>query len=554
VCARKSLGTRLPRDLAHKLVLEPESGISSLMVHYSAMLHLQKALTLLLACSMALIAPGTEAASSAGGVWEETRFNTGCQPGPFEPPPPPEHLQTSFPPLGAAPAVASLRVSLDTPVEEHARPILGAGFNLEHALWSCPAFRRLFRSEILDPFMPAIARVDTGLLPAAPPQLPASQLGPAVYESVLSSAPYADSWRFFHRLNSAGVKIVLGVWGGPAQFTNDGTRRGALLPSHYDDYVEYVASVVDFLVRRQNIDVWATTIANEPDGGDGNQIPPDGLAYIAHELAPRLAADGVKVYGPDTADALNALRYLPPLLDDPTVADNLAFVGFHEYYASADVASVVNLVESRRPGLPVVVTEYTSFSFGDLDAGQEANAQNGFMLDIASMLLSHYRNGVDAALYWDTVDYLQPGHDAITRWGLLRGPTDEFTRRQRYYGLQQILPYLQPGAWVLNQSQQGGDALQTLAVRTVDGAPAVFLVNQAFDPVDLTLTFAGPDVNRYPALVVTRTDRSRHAERLGRLSLSDGSGELVLPPRSITTLFPEGAGPEVEAFGTHPPL
>jgi hypothetical protein len=199
-------------------------------------------------------------------------------------------------------------------------------------------------------------------------------------------------------------------------------------------------------------------------------------------------------------------------------------------------------VHAERPDLPVIVTEYTSFSFGDLDAGQEANAQNGFTVDIAGMLLSHYRNGVDAALYWDAVDYLQPGHDAVTRWGVLRGPEDQFARRQRYYGLQQILPYLQPGARVLESTQSGSDSLQILAIRTADGVPSVFIVNQAFNPVDMTLSLSGSDLDRYPSLVVTRTDRTHRAERLGHVLVQDGIAHDVLPPRSVTTLFPEGAG------------
>ena len=387
-----------------------------------------------------LLVPGATTVGSVDGVWSETRFTTGCQPEPFSPPPWPDPLETHTPPSDVPEAV-----TLDVNLDQATPPMLGSGFNLEHALWSCPAFRSLFRAQILDPFQPAIARVDSGLLPAAPPELPAPQLGPAVYDSVLSSAPYANSWAFFKRLNRAGVKVVLGVWGGPDQFTLDGTRRGLLNPAHYDDYVEYVASLVHFLVYSQGVQLWATTIANEPDGGDGNQIPPDGLAYIAHQLAPRLAADGVKLYGPDTADAQGALRYLPPLLDDPQVASNLAFVGFHQYYPSTLVHDVVQLVHAHVPDLPVVVTEYTSFNFGDLDAGQEASNQYGFTLDIATTLLSHYRQGADAALYWDAVDYLQPGHEAITRWGLLRGPDRDFARRPRYYGLLQLLPYLQSG-------------------------------------------------------------------------------------------------------------
>jgi O-glycosyl hydrolase len=199
--------------------------------------------------------------------------------------------------------------------------------------------------------------VDTGLLPAAPSEIPAQVLSPEVYKSVLSSPEYADSWRFFQRLNRAGVRIALGVWGGPAQFTLDGTRLGVLDPAHYDDYVDYVATIVEYMVRQQHIQVWATTIANEPDGGDGNQIQPDGLAYIAHHLAPRLAALGVKLYGPDTANSDHALQYLPLLLDDPTVADNMAFVGFHEYYPNPGLESVVRYVHGRRADLPVIITE-----------------------------------------------------------------------------------------------------------------------------------------------------------------------------------------------------
>jgi O-glycosyl hydrolase len=255
-----------------------------------------------------------------------------------------------------------------------------------------------------------------------------------------------------------------------------------------------------------------------------------------------LAPLGVKLYGPDTSSSQSALQYLPPLLDDPTVARDLAFVGFHEYYATQDVSQVVDYVRSRQPDLPVIVTEYTSFGFGDLDAGQEATDGVGFMLDIADTLLSHYRSNGAAALYWDAVDYLQPGHEAITRWGMLRGPQRDFARRRRYYGLLQVLPYLRPGARVLDTQKQGdATELGELAVRTPSGAPAIFLVNQGVDEINVTLGLTGADVSAFPSLSVWRTDREHNAERLGRVHLQDGSGSLTLPARSLTTLFPPGA-------------
>jgi hypothetical protein len=217
------------------------------------------------------------------------------------------------------------------------------------------------------------------------------------------------------------------------------------------------------------------------------------------------------------------------------VSEALAFVGFHEYSASPDVGDLVRYVRQRRPDLPVVVTEYTSFRFGDLDDGQEASDELGFMLDVVNTVLSHYRHGADAAVYWDVVDYLQPGHDAITKWGLLRGPADNFERRQRYHGLLQVLRHLQPGAVVLESRQEGGDDLGSLTIRTADGGLAVFLVNLGSNSIELDLAFEG--ATGPSSLVVLRTDSSAEADRLGRVNVQDGRGRVSLPSRSATTLL-----------------
>src|SRR5919199_3258363 len=161
---------------------------------------MQRILTLVLAASLLVIGSTGGVARSSAGAWEETRFRTGCDPGPAHAAPPPEHHERRYPSLETSAEPVALQVDLDSFGSE---PILGSGFNFEHALWSCPEFRSIFGPEILDPFKPSIARVDTGLLPAAPAELQAEDLGPAVYQSVLSSAPYAESWRFFQRLNRA---------------------------------------------------------------------------------------------------------------------------------------------------------------------------------------------------------------------------------------------------------------------------------------------------------------------------------------------------------------
>ncbi len=504
------------------------------------------ALLLLLVCALMASPLGEPAAAAApvemlvSGVhanWQETRFTTGCDPGPFSDPPPVDGTALDMSaPLDSAEA-GHMALNVDLTSASSRAPLLGSGFNFEHGLWSCPAFQDVLQQDLLAPFQPALARIDTGLLPAAPPDLPAAALNRRVYQSVLASPAYAGQWQMIRDLDQAGARVVLGVWGGPDQFTDDGTRRGMLLPEHYDDYVEYVVSVVDFLVGQQQLPVWAITIANEPDGGDGNQIPPDGLSYIAHELALRLEPYGVLLYGPDTSSAEAAMDYLPTLLADPVVSDDLAFVGFHQYSGDPSVATVTDFVHSRRPDLPVVVTEYTSFDYGDLDAGQEAISPLDFTLDVADTALAHYRLGADAALYWDAVDYLQPGHDAITHWGLLRGPEEDFSKREWYYGLLQILPYLQPGAQVLDTQRRGGADLGLLAVRTVDERVALFFVNQRSAPVDVQLNLRGSSNAVPDFLGVTLTDATATSAPEGVVRLEQGAATLSLPSRSIVTLL-----------------
>jgi hypothetical protein len=480
------------------------------------------------------------APAHAEEAWVESRFTTGCEPGPFQPPPPP--LPAPLPDAPGAAQAALLRV--DLAAARFDAPILGAGFNLEHGLWSCPAFHRVFERELFEPFRPALARVDSGMLPAAPPELAAEALHPAVYQAVLASEPYRHSWDFLRYLNRLEVPLVLGVWGGPAQFTHDGDRFGTLLPAHYDDYIEYVLAVVDFIVRRQGVAVWAVTIANEPDGGDGNRIPPDGLAYIARQLASRLAPYGVKLYGPDTASARHAMDYLPLLLDDPVIAEALAFVGFHQYHPTLELTRAIEYVRARRPELPVIVTEYTSFVFGDLDAGQEASDEEAFMLDVLSTALHHYAYGADAALYWDAADYLQPGRNAVTRWGLLRGPAHAFAPRIWYHAFRQVLSYLTPGSVIVDTPPHGATDLVTLAVLSPRGELSVFLLNAAFAPVDVALELSDGAARAGTALAVIRTDAAHRAELTGVLSVVDGAAALSLPPRSVTTLAGSVTPPE----------
>src|SRR5688500_4776518 len=83
----------------------------------------------------------------------------GCTPGPIEelhhsdPPVPPVRVSSASDPMRTA------TLTIDTTA---GRLVEGHGFNLEHTLWSCPDFRRVFDRWLLTPFQPDVARVDSG--------------------------------------------------------------------------------------------------------------------------------------------------------------------------------------------------------------------------------------------------------------------------------------------------------------------------------------------------------------------------------------------------------
>jgi hypothetical protein len=161
------------------------------------------------------------------------------------------------------------------------------------------------------------------------------------------------------------------------------------------------------------------------------------------------------------------------------------------------------------------------------------------MLDSLQVYASLMNAGADSAIYWDAVDYYQAGHAAITRWGILQGPAEAFAPRTRYYGFQQILPYVQAGSTILPIELSAPERLAALAIGGGERRPndlTVVLINRG-GPTSLTLTLDGPAPRAFEVYVTNRDDSLAH---FGRAVVDGGATSLTVPARSVTTL---SAGP-----------
>jgi O-glycosyl hydrolase len=326
-------------------------------------------------------------------------------------------------------------------------------------------------------------------------------------------------------------------WGVPGLLTENGEPTGKLKPEYFDKYAEYYAAAVDYLVKRRGLRIGPASVMNEPDCGDGSHITPRDFPKVARLVGERLAEYGVPLYGPDTCNADSATHYLDALLHDQKALEYFAVIGTHQYAPGGEVAELVREMREGGLTLPLYETEYTTYRYGNLDDGQEAPAEMPYLLEIASVLQSHLTSGADAAIYWDAVDYYWLLHDAISKWGLLRGPQTEppLTPRKHYYGLLQILPYLPAGARIVDSSMRGPATLLPLVVeRPGDGAVSLILVNRGREinlDVELDHLPASPSSFRH-----YRTSRTEDRVDLGDVPVDDGHAQVTIPARSIVTL------------------
>src|SRR5581483_11764476 len=389
----------------------------------------------------------------------------GCDPGPSKPAPPQNELN----PIRPVALVNEGTLLIDGRLA--GRPIAGVGFNIEPTLWTCPEARPLIEQRIFDTFRPDLIRVGLAQAPWAPDDADtADDLTWDAYQRVLASPAFQPSWEFIAMLNQRGITPIVAPWGVPGLLTDNGEPTGRLKPEYFEKYAEYYAAAVDYLVRQRGLRIGPASVMNEPDCGDGSHISPRDFPRVARLVGERLAEYGVKLYGPDTCNADSATRYLDALVRDGNALEYFEVIGTHQYAPGGEVAELVREMREAGLTLPLYVTEYTTYRYGNLDDGQEAPAEMPYLLEIATVLQSHLTGGADAAIYWDAVDYYWLLHDAISKWGLLRGPQVQppLTPRKHYYGLLQILPYLRPGARIISTSQRAPTTLLPLVVERPD--------------------------------------------------------------------------------------
>jgi glucuronoarabinoxylan endo-1,4-beta-xylanase len=141
-----------------------------------------------------------------------------------------------------------------------------------------------------------------------------------------------------------GCKVWAAAWTPPPIWKTTNNKNGSgtgftsnkLLPSHYQDYANYLAGFMR-LTAASNVPIFGLSPANEPDyvaTWDNAQWAPDELTkFIVQNLGPTFAQSWptVKIIAPETANCPKCDPYVTSLVADPMASSYVPVLATHGY-------------------------------------------------------------------------------------------------------------------------------------------------------------------------------------------------------------------------------
>jgi hypothetical protein len=319
----------------------------------------------------------------------------------------------------------------------------------------------------------------------------------------------------------------LALWQAPAWMYTDGRaqqERNRLRPEEWPRLAAAVSAYLRYARDQYGAEPEAFAL-NEPDGGACILVPPSAYPAAMRALAAELQRAGVRtrlVLG-DVANAHEEARgYLRPILADPALLRQAAWLSFHAWGGAAadEYAEWAALADRLR--LPLVVAE----AGVDPDWRRAAVFRHDYAMQEMALyfaLLNHARPQV--VLLWEhSDDYPVLGRDAgghfvsTARWGMQR-QWIRYTPRDSQAVACDVLAGERLDACAFAHGADRGGFTLHLGNRL---GPRTCRIGRL--PAALT------------ALRAVQTTREQHAQPLGEVEPQRGELRLDLPAESLTTL------------------
>jgi len=317
------------------------------------------------------------------------------------------------------------------------------------------------------------------------------------------------------------------VWSPPPQWkTNNSFRDGGeLLPSHYEDFADYLLGYFQFYKKMRNQDFQIVSLQNNPNA----KLPIQSCLWNGEQLRDfvKIVGNRLRQRGYPTKIMLpeveweQADTYLQPILADPEARRMISYLSVHSSgKSSSGRTALKNLSKSE-------TLKLWQSEFAVPQRRDSPEIDDGLLL-ANQMLEDLVQADCHAWLYWT---FITPAGSAERKQGLLERMGTSFQPTKKFWCFTQFSRFIPRDS--VRVSVQGNTS-PVIAFRNPEyNGMTLVMINPTIDPVTENLEVRGWTIER---LVAYRTSEKEDCVQIPLPAESASKRPLVLEPKSVTTL------------------
>jgi len=302
-----------------------------------------------------------------------------------------------------------------------------------------------------------------------------------------------------------------------------------LKPEMYEEFAEYVVAICQVIKQNAGVELYAISLQNEPTFNEpyvSTQFNGAEFRELVKVVGPRMKAAGLKtliMLSEDVNQSGWVQGNVGPTNEDPIAREYLGVVACHNYDpdgvkaggAGAAAWAELSAFTKSTPADGLWMTETSGFS----------NVWEG------EMIVDYLRGGLVYApgpFDFAGVMYTAFKYGELSGWTDLDKPVDKFSQNMRGGAFRNYSGFVNHGS-VMVDATSSNENILSLAFKNPDNSTTAILLNKSTAPMKVTLQ--GTDV---PLIYQSYTTHN-YAPFAKGATVTDGS--VLLPPRSVTTLF-----------------
>lgn len=327
------------------------------------------------------------------------------------------------------------------------------------------------------------------------------------------------------------TRFMSTVWSPPAwmKTNNSVINGGELSPDKYQAYAEYLSNYVRGYKQHHNIDIYAISLANEPDltteYSSCRWTSLQFKEFVKKHLIPVFKKDNIKakVIMPEQMNFDEA--YAIDTLKDPATAAGVDIIGTHAYDFT-----VREFPLAKSKGKAIWMTEVGNNNSVD------GTLEDG--LKYAKLIHDHMTvTGVNAWCYWWFVANKEGGGGAL----ISISPDRTYQVYKRLYTIGNFSRFVRPGFVRIDAAPKPAPNVFVSAYKDkATGKFAIVAINKGDS--DQIVNFKLSDFPALNSVTAYRTSESENLVKLSPLAVSDGVFMALLRNKSVTTFVDRGTG------------